>query len=340
MSSLERVLATLKGEKTDILPYTALFSLYGAALIGADTKTYYSNAGLWFKGQEKVVELFNPDILLSPFSFPIEAASLGSKIVYIKNDVPNIKAPIINKAEAIDRLKTPDYKSNKSIKFLTNSLEFLAKKYGKTKAIASPIQAPTDMPALLMGIENWIETLLFKPDFIDEIINKTTQHFVKLGNLYLEKGANFLAVTVNFTCATIITEKIFKILYPYLVKAFSKIKGPIVLHNGGCSLMPFLKEHNKLPNVVAFVLEPSPKPDIFDNARKIIEKNKLLMGNLSGSKLDKYSIQTVKRKTMEILENRKNDKHFIFATSNADIPYNTPIETIKEMVNCIRNYKN
>jgi hypothetical protein len=28
-------------------------------------------------------------------------------------------------------------------------------------------------------------------------------------------------------------------------------------------------------------------------------------------------------KTLKILNDRKNDKHFIFATSNADIPYET-----------------
>lgn len=211
----------------------------------------------------------------------------------------------------------------------------MAQHYKGEKAIASPIHSPADIPALLMGIEMWIDTLLFHPKQVAEIMEKTLEHFVRLGNEFLACGTTFLVVPVNFTNPMMITEKIFQQLQPYLERAFSRIKGPIVIHNGGCKIMPFIDRFAKLPNVVALVLEPS---ESFEQARQIIGRQMVLMGNLDGPNLVNLSPEKAKDLSLRILNNRKKDKHFIFATSNADIPYHTAQPTIKAVVETIRNF--
>jgi hypothetical protein len=84
------------------------------------------------------------------------------------------------------------------------------------------------------------------------------------GNEFLARGATFLVVPVNFTTPMIITNRIFEMLLPYLEKAFSQINGPIVIHNGGSKLMPFIDGLQNF-NVIAFVLEPT---ESFNEARK------------------------------------------------------------------------
>lgn len=336
MNSLERVLATIPGTDTDYQPFTMLLSLYGASLIKAGTTEYYRNADLWFEGQKAVIDTFDPDILISPFSFPIEAESFGSELVFFNTDAPNIKKPIITNLSQIKDLPTPDFEKSLSIQFFLESMSLMSKNYGKIKAIAAPIQAPSDIPALLMGIEMWIDTLLFHHDKVNEIMEKTIEHFVRLGNELIEIGATFLIIPVNFSTAMIITNKIFEMLLPYLEKAFSQIKGPIVIHSSGSKLMPFIGRFAKLSNVAAFVLEPT---ESFTEARKIIGEEMVLMGNLDGPGFANLTKEKAMEKTLKILNDRKNDKHFIFATSNADIPYDTPVETIKTVVETIRNFK-
>jgi len=266
MNSLERVLATIPGIETDYQPFTMLLSLYGASLIKAGTIEYYRNPELWFEGQKAVVDTFDPDILITPFSFPIEAEAFGSELVFLDKYAPNTKKPIITNLLQIKDLPTPDFEKLFSIQFFLKSTSLLAKKYGTTKAIASPIHAPSDIPALLMGIEMWIDTLLFHHDKVKEIMEKTVEQFVRLGNEFMVRGTTFLVVPVNFTTAMMITDRIFEMLLPFLEKAFSQIKGPIVIHNGGSKLMPFIGRFAKLSNVVAFVLEPT---ESFNEARKI-----------------------------------------------------------------------
>ena len=63
------------------------------------------------------------------------------------------------------------------------------------------------------------------------------------------------------------------------------------------------------------------------------------MGNFDSSNFINLTKEKAETITLKILNNRKDDKHFIFATSTADIPYDTPIDTIKHVVEVIRNFK-
>jgi len=336
MNSLERILAAVTGDEADHQPFTMLLSLYGASLIKSDTFPYYRDPELWFDGQQAVVDQFDPDILISPFSFPIEAEAFGSELVFLKNYAPNVRKPIITSLSQINSLTVPDFEKSKAIQFFLKGNELLSQHYKGNRAIASPIHSPADLPSLLMGIEMWIDTLLFHPESVDQIMKKTVDHFVRLGNEFLAGGTTFLVVPVNFTNPMMISEKIFSRLLPYLESAFSQLKGPVVIHNGGCKIMGFIDRFAQLPNVIALVLEPT---ESFDKARLIIGDNLVLMGNFDGPNFVNLSGEKATELTLKILNNRKADKHFIFATSNADIPYDTPVEIIRTVVDTIRGFK-
>jgi len=336
MNSLERVSAAITGKDTDCQPFTMLLSLYGARLIKAGTREYYLNPQLWFEGQQAVVRTFDPDILISPFSFALEAEAFGSELVLLDHYAPNIRKPIISGLSQISSLPVPDLEQSQSMQFFLKSTGLLAESYNGKKAIGSPIHSPADIPALLMGIEMWIDTLLFHPREVEMLMQKTIAHFVSLGNEFLSRGASFLIVPVNFTTPMMITEKIFQQLLPYLRQAFAQINGPIVIHNGGSKIVPFIDRFARLPNVLAFVLEPG---ESFDEARRMIGDELVLMGNFDGPDFAKLSPEKAKDITLRILDNRKNDKRFIFATSNADIPFETPVETIRYVADAIRNYR-
>lgn len=336
MNSLERILATVTGDDADYQPFTMLLSLYGASLIKSDTMPYYRDAERWYQGQKAVVELFDPDILITPFSFPLEAEAFGSELIFLNQYAPNVRKPILTNLSQIEALPEPDFESAPSLKFMLQGMDQMARDYHGTKAIAAPIHSPCDLPAVLMGIERWIDTLLFHPVAVEKIMKRTVEHFVRLGNEFLARGATFLVVPVDFMTPMIITEKMFHQLIPYLDDAFSRIKGPIVIHNGGSKLMPFIHHFAKLPNVIAFVLEPS---ESFEVARSIVGKDLVMMGNFDGPNFSNLSPENAIEKTLRILNDRKDDKHFIFATSNADIPYSTPVETIQSVVETIRHFK-
>ena len=129
MNGLERIMAAVTGDNSDYQPFTMLLSLYGASLIKSDTTEYYHNPDLWFQGQEAAVEAFDPDIVITPFSFPIEAEAYGSELVYLNKYAPNIRKPFITNLSQIKSLPVIDFDKSKSIQFFLKGTDLMANKY-------------------------------------------------------------------------------------------------------------------------------------------------------------------------------------------------------------------
>jgi uroporphyrinogen decarboxylase len=336
MNSIERIISAILGTNCDRRAFTLTLSLYGAKMINCNTKEYYANPNLWYEGQCAIVEKFDLDILLSPFTFALEAQAWGCEIAILEKNAPNIKKNVIKKLSDINKISIPDISSSQSIRFFLSSTNLLFSKYGKEKLIASPIYSPCDIPALLMGVEMWIDTLLFHPKQVELMMQKTINNFVSHANELISCGTSILVIPINFINPMIVTEKIFNNIYPYLQEAFSQINVPIIIHNGGCKLMKYIKQYSQLPNVKGILINYN---ESFDEARSTIVKDIILLGNIDGPRLNNFTLESIQNKCNSILENRKDDKHFIFASANADIPYDTSIENIECIVNAVKNYK-
>ncbi len=333
MNGLKRVISAISGEERDRTPFTLTLSLYGAKLTGCTLDKYYKEPDEYLKGQIEVFNRFEPDIVISPFALSFEGKAFGSNIQYFDNQAPNISKPAYNKLKDIKEINIPNIDKDEGLQYILNSIMKLSENFGGKTAIAGIISSPVDLPAIIFGIDLWLEMLLFEKKKAYEVIEATTEFFIKYANKMFEKGANFIVTPVMFCNPKIVTEEIIKnITVPALDKAYSKLKGPVVYHHGGNELAPFLNYIKDISNVIGFVLGIS---DDFDNARNIIGNQKVLLGNIEGPTLCKYPIESIKKITKRILENRKNDKHFIFASSGADFSFDTndnQIAAITEVV--------
>lgn len=334
MLPIERVFNRLQGKPSDRVPFAPLTSLFGARLISCPLAQYYTDPASYFQGQKAVVESIEPDILFSPFALVIEAEAFGSKAAYFEKNPPNLKIPAISGFEEIKNLIAPDIENNLKLAYLIESTRLLVKQYKNQIPVAAIVNSPTELPALIMGIENWIDTLLFHPSEAKQMINLCSEYFVSFANIMLTLGAACIITPASFSNPTIITKHIAEtVMVPEMHKVYARVNGPIVFHHGGARLMPFLDLLHNLPNIVGFVLDPR---DSFDETRKIIGHDLAVMGNLNGQLLFKASPKIIENWTIKLLENRVNDSKYIMTTSNADIPYDTPPENIKIIVSTIK----
>lgn len=335
LSSLERIAAILEGRPPDRPAYTLTLSLYGARLTACPLTEYYRNPASYLKGQEKVVERFDPDILFAPFALTLEAEAFGSELIFIPDNPPNIRKPVFRNPEDFSGLECPEISARPGLSYLLESVRLLSKKYGDQKPVCAVLTAPVDLPALIMGIDMWIETLLFHEHPAQEILDKTSRHFIAFANALLDAGAGFIALPTVFTHPSFLYKKLIdERMLPLLHAAFSQVKGPIVLHHGGNTLVPLLTDYLALPNVAAFALDHRDSPA---EARRIVGPERLLLGNLNGPTLSSLPLDKIMAQVNRILEYRKDDPRFIFCTSSADIPWNTPPETLLAIVERIRS---
>jgi len=334
MNSMERVLATISGEPSDRPPFTLTLSLYGAKLTACPLRAYYSDPELYFKGQNAVVEQCRPDIIFTPFALALEAQAFGSEIVYFPNAPPNVRRPCIRSAAEIAKINVPDVNSQPGLLYLRQAARLLAARYKGTIPICGVMTAHTDLPAIIMGIDAWLETLMFDRRRASVMLSFTARYFLAMANGLFADGIDFLALPMIFCNPRIILKKtVEEIIMPALTEIFQQLKGPVVFHHGGNPIGEYLQFYKDLPNVAGFVIDSR---DSFSGARKALGDDVLLMGNLDGPSLSKISPQTAVKKVKKIIDERRNDRHFILASTSADVPYDTPIETIAGIYDLLR----
>jgi len=337
MNSIERVFAAVEGKSTDRPAVTLTLSLYGSKLTGCPSEEYYTNPQAFADGQTAVLEEFHPDILFSPFALAAEGEAFGSQIAYLKNNAPNISRPVATSVEEVIKLNIPDIDSHPRLQFIRESVRLLSAKHGDSTPIAGITMSPVDLPAVIMGIDAWLETLLFDKEGTKRVIEITSQFFVKWANTLLSDGANVLVLPCDFSNPRIVTENILKeIATPVFKETFSEIKGPIIIHNGGARIVPFIKHYDMLPNVAAVLLDSR---DSISKARDEVNPTRLLMGNIDGPNLYRKSPERIHKECEKILTDRQDDHHFILASSSADVAYETPKENIHAMIRAAKDFK-
>ncbi len=325
MTPMERVGAVLSGGIPDRRPFACTLSLYGARLSGADTLDHYSKPEVFVAGQRAVVDLCAPDILFGPFALALEAEGYGSTLERFPDSPPSLKKPAVRSARdtQVPRLQPG---TDPNLRYLVDSVRALVADQGGRRPVAAVITAPSDLPILLLGMENWLEVLLFQPELADFWSALALDHFEALSAAYFSAGASFLVSPVMMTSPAFMNPELAeRTIIPLIRTAFSRLKGPIVFHHGGNRLAPYIGMVRDLPNVAGFALD---ERDSFVEARAVLGPDTLLLGNLSGPHFSRRSAESIAERTRSLLLEMKDERKFVLATSNADIPWETDPEVL------------
>ncbi len=208
MNSMERIMATLQGKPVDRRAVSLTLSLYGARLTSCDLQTYYTNPARYARGQSAVRELFKPDIIFAPFALPLLGAAFGGEVRFFENQAPNLVKPAISSASEIDQLVVPDIDTDPHLTYFRECIRLLAAECGTEIPVVAIALSPVDLPSMIMGIEPWLETLLFDEEGFNRMLDITTPHFVKWVNALLADGATCVALPAAFTNSNILPHNI------------------------------------------------------------------------------------------------------------------------------------
>lgn len=325
MTGMERVLNALNGEPADRRAFCLTLSLYGARLTDCPVRDYFTIPGRFLQGQREVVRLLDPDILFSPFVLPFEALAYGGEEVWLEKFAPNLRKPPFRNPQCVEAIGE-GLLLDPGVGYLLESTRILAAEFGAYKPVCSVVTAPVDLPAMLLGIENWLETILFDPEGMATLLHLAEEHFQILTDALFEAGATFVAVPVMFANLRLVTADLLeKVIVPALVRTFGSARGPVVFHHGGNRIEDHLEFLSGLPNVPAFVVDPR---DSLARCREILGPERLLMGNVSGTSLSRTDPEKAFGLARAILEDRSADRRFILASGHADVPWETDPDTL------------
>jgi uroporphyrinogen decarboxylase len=321
---------TFAGKPVDRLPVFAVLGAYGSHLASVDLRTLYSDAAAYVAGQQALQREFGFDLVLSAFDYSVLTEAFGGEVAWFADQVPNMRRPVARKAADALRLPLPDVQRTARLPMIVEINRRLADLYKGRVPIVSVLPGPCIFPALLMGIEQWMDAILFDPELAQRVMEHTAPFFVAWANALLEAGADCLAFTEGMATSSVAPRALFaEQCLPHLGRVFSQIHGPkIVSSTGGCmnhvlDLLPGL-------DGVAGVLAGS-KDDLAE-ARRLLGPDMTIVGNLDNLTLPAVSAAEVHRLSLSCLRAAAPSGRYILCNAGADIPQATPPANLRAML--------
>ncbi|MDD2540443.1 MAG: uroporphyrinogen decarboxylase family protein [Desulfuromonadaceae bacterium] len=327
---------TLGGLPVDRLPVFAVLGAYGGKLTNTDLRTLFSDASAYVAGQKAVQDTFGFDLVLSAFDYSVIAEAFGGEVAWSADQVPNMRRPAVRKAADALLLPLPDVMSTGRLPVVLEINRQLAKRYKEQVPIISVLPGPCILPSLLVGIDQWMEAVLFDQQLAQKLLDYTAPFFVSWANALLAEGADCLVITEGMATASIAPRDMFASQFlPHLRNIFGQIKGSKVLSSTGGCMNHVL---DLLPGLDGLVGVITGSKDDLTESRKLIGPDMTIIGALDNLTLPAVSADAVYEMSLAQLRTAAPSGRYILANAGADIPQATPAENLRAMRIAVADY--
>ncbi|MBA4374354.1 MAG: uroporphyrinogen decarboxylase [Thermodesulfovibrio sp.] len=332
ITGMERLAAAINGQASDRIPVFCNMSDQGSRELGMSIEEYFSRGEYVAEAQLKMREKYGYDNLWSLFYVGKEAELLGCrKILFAKDGPPNVQDFVIKTYDDIHKLVVPEnIAGHPAFQEELQCLRILKGEAGGKYPICAYVTASMTLPALLMGMEKWLELLLIGPVAVrDELLAKCSDFFRKEILAYREAGADILIYANAFGSTDFVPMRIFReVSVPWMEKDLNPggTQG-VVYYCGMARLTATIEEVFEKTGIGTYYLSPL---DNIEQGKKIIAGRALCGGVINDIKLIDWSRDEIRNEVRRIIEAGMTGGRFLFGTGV--MPYAIPEENIRTML--------
>jgi len=338
MTGMERLLAAINGTPADRIPVFCNLLDQGAKELGLSLEEYYASGEQVAEAQLRMRAKYGYDCLWSLFYVGKEAELLGCrKMIYAKDGPPNVGEMLIKHYDDIAKLRVPDdIATHPAFSEELKCLRILKAEAGGKYPICAYLTASMTLPAILMGIEKWLQMLMLGPfDLRDELLAKCSDFFQKQITAYRNAGADVLVYSNPFGSTDFIPRRFFNELsLPWMQRDL----GP-----GGTSGIVYYCGSARFNDVIEAVIDQlgigvfylSPMDDIVEGKRLVAGRG-LTCGVINDIMLIDWKTDQVRAEVKRIIDAGKPGGKFLFGT--LVMPYNIPEANIRAMLAAAYEY--
>lgn len=332
MTPLEILGAAISGAPAPRIPVFCNVLDQGARELGMSQEQYYAKGEHVAEGQLRMRARYGHDNVWSLFYVGKEAELLGCQgILFAEDGSPNVSDFVIKSLDDVARLEVPeDITAHPAWEETAKCLSILRREVGGTHPICAYLTASSSLPALLMGMDKWMELLMAGPaDVRDELLTKCSDFFRKEVAAYRAAGADVLVYSTPFGSASFVGMKRFReFSLPWMKRDLAPGGiGGIVYY---CGMAPF---NNVIGQVMAElnigIHYVSPLADLAE-AKAIIGDRGLTCGVIDDIRLIRWSPEEIRTEVRRMCAIGMKSGHFLFGTGV--MPLAIPEANIKTMV--------
>lgn len=332
ITGMERLVAAIKGEKSDRVPVFCNLLDQGAAIMGMDQREYYSSGENVAEGQLRMREKYGHDNLWSLFYVGKEAELLGCKGIRFSEDgPPNVEDFVIKDLADIDRLRVPgDIAAHPAFEQELKCLDMLRREAGGKYPVCAYISSSMTLPAMLMGMEKWFELLFMGPfDARDRLLALCHDFFVKEVKAFRDNGADVLVYSNPFGSTDTVPMKFFmEQSLPWIEKDIAAVGAAGMVYYCGTSRFNRVID-TVLSRTGLGVYYLSPLDDLAEG-KNIIAGRGLTCGVINDIKLINWTPEEVRGEVKRLMEAGMPGGKFLFGTGV--MPCGIPERNIRAML--------
>ena len=338
MNSMERLVAVMTGNMPDRVPIMGNLLEQGAKELGLSIKEYYSKGEYVAEGQLKLRERYGYDNLSGFFYGGMEAQLLGCrKMIFSEIGPPNVGHMIIQNPCDIEKLQVPqDISQVPVFQELAKCIKILKKEAAGTCPVGTAVISSFSLPAILMGIDKWLDLLLNGPESLRrELLTKCSDFCIKYIKSLREAGVDGVSYSNPVGSADFFTVKQFEKLSLEWMKRDINAVGPegMTYFNGGGRINPMLELLIEHTGISFYYINPL---DDIAEAKKIIGQRGISSGVINDIPLLNWSKEQIEEEVKRIMDEGAEGGRFIFGT--LVMPYLIPEENIRYLFDAARRY--
>jgi uroporphyrinogen decarboxylase len=338
MTPLQILDAAINGTPAPRIPIFCNLLDQGARELGIASQEYFNNGTKVAEAQLRMLNRYGHDNVWSLHYVGKEAELLGCQSVLFADDgPPNVADFVIKTWDDIAKFEIPaDITQHPAWETVADCLTLLRREVGNTHPICAYVTASTTLPAILMGMDKWMELLLMGPaDLRDALLRKCNQFVTQNITALRAAGANVLIYSSPFGSTYFVNKKILQsLIMPWMQQDLKPGGVHDVVYY--CGMAPF-------NDVIDDVFEQlqikchyiSPLADLAA-AKQIIHRRGLTCGVIDDIKMINWSADETRAEVKRIIDIGKTEGHFLFGTGV--MPMAIPETNIKAMLDAAFEY--
>ncbi len=335
ITGMDRLTAAVNGTTSDRIPVFCNLIDQGAKELGMPLKQYFSKGEYVAEAQLRMHEKYGYDNIWSLFYVGKEAELLGCRrIIFAAEGSPNVGEMILKNYDDIHKLQVPDdLTGHPAFEEPLKCLKILRKEVGGRYPICAYVTASMTLPAMLIGMEKWMELFLLGPAEVrDELLTKCSDFFRKEIAAYRAAGADILVYANAFGSTDFIPMNLFRVRSLYWMKRDLQPGGTngLVYYCGGARMNPVIDQVIEQLGISTFYLSPL---DDLAEGKKIINGRALTCGVINDIKLIDWSKEEIRTEVKRMLAAGMPGGKFLFGT--LVMPYAIPEENIRTMLEAV-----
>ena len=262
MNSIERVVAAISRKDPDYVPVYPILSGVTRSLVGADYKTWSTDADVCTAAFVKASQEFDIDCLVTLVDLSVECDAWGQELIFPENEaaLPNYDNCVIKDISDYAKIQKVDYRTSKRMMFHIEVCKNLVKEVGHEKPIVGFVFGPLGILSMMRRQDNMYMDIYDDPDAVKSAvaaINETLKDYI---NAIIDTGVHAIMLDTLFASASIMSKEMWLEMEGVFVKELADIcheRGVMVMiHNCGQGIYFDVQIETMNPVAISFMHPP------------------------------------------------------------------------------------